>query len=141
MAKHEEGDTRLRGGEAEAMSIVSKPLVPSLRGLLEAVERFVQTTHKLGSSRIDEAGRLLAVDLLVKIAMKKGILDVQLMNWLATRGGDDEDDADDCRPSDGAEGLIKINTWLQGKTSNNPAGLVPRESTSGVKLVLEDPFA
>jgi hypothetical protein len=59
---------------------VSEPPVPSPRGLLEAVERFVQTTHKLGSSRIDEAGRLLAVDLLIKIATKKAVLDVQLPN-------------------------------------------------------------
>jgi hypothetical protein len=141
MAKHEEGDIRLRGSEAEAMSIVSEPLVPSPRGLLEAVERFVQTMHKLGSSRIDEAGRLLAVDLLVKIAMKKAVLDVQLPNWPAMRGGDAEDNVNGCRLGDEAEGLIKINTWLLGKTSNNPAGLVQCESTSGVKLVLEDPFA
>jgi hypothetical protein len=88
MVKYEEEDIRLRGGETETMSIVSEPLVPSPRGLLEVVERFVQTTHKLGSSRIDEAGRLLAVDLLVKIAMKEGVLDVHLTNWPATRRGD-----------------------------------------------------
>jgi hypothetical protein len=83
---------------------------------------------------------LLAVDLLVKIAMKEGVLDVQLMNWPATRRGDAEDDADGRRLGDGAEGLIKINTLLLGKTPNNPAGPVPRESTSGVELVLEDPI-
>jgi hypothetical protein len=59
---------------------VSEPLVPSPRGLLEAIERFVQTTHKLWSSQIDEAGRLLAVDLLIKIALKKAVLDVQVPN-------------------------------------------------------------
>jgi hypothetical protein len=84
---------------------------------------------------------LLAVDLLIKIAMKEGVLDVQLTNWPATRCGDAEDDADGHRLGDGAEGLIKINTLLLGKTPNNPADLIPREITSGVKLVLEDPFA
>jgi hypothetical protein len=59
---------------------VSEPLVPSPRGLLEAIEIFVQTTHKLWSSQIDEAGRLLAVDLLIKIALKKAVLDVQVPN-------------------------------------------------------------
>jgi hypothetical protein len=47
---------------------------------------------------------------------------------------------DGCRLGDEAKGLIKINTWLLGKTSNNPAGLVQRKSTSGVELVLEDHF-
>jgi hypothetical protein len=110
MKKYEEGDIRQRGGETEAMSIVGKLLVRSPRGLLEAIERFVQMTHKMRSSRIDEAGRLLAVDLLIKIAMKEGILDIQLTNWPATRCGDAEDDADGRRLGDGAEGLIKINT-------------------------------
>jgi hypothetical protein len=37
----EEGHIRLRGDEAEMMSIMSKPLVPCSRSLLEAIERLV----------------------------------------------------------------------------------------------------
>jgi hypothetical protein len=51
------------------MHIVGAALVPSPRGLLEAVEGLVKSTNMLRTSVIDEARRLLAVDLLVKSAM------------------------------------------------------------------------
>ena len=59
---------------------MSKTLVPSTRSLLETVELFVETTHIVGAVSIDEALRLLKVNLLVKIAIKKGVLDVKLVD-------------------------------------------------------------
>jgi hypothetical protein len=49
------------------MHIMGEALVPSPRGLLEAIEGLVKTTNMLRMSVIDEAGRLLAVDLLCNI--------------------------------------------------------------------------
>jgi hypothetical protein len=95
----------------------------------------------LRTSGVDEARRLLAVDHLIKIAMKKGVLDVQLMNRPSTRGGDAEDDTDRGGLDDGAESLIEINSRLLGETANNLASLVASETTIGSKFMLEDPFS
>jgi hypothetical protein len=95
----------------------------------------------LRTSGVDEARRLLAVDHLIKIAMKKGVLDVQLMNRPSTRGGDAEDDTDHGGLDDGAESLIEINSRLLGETANNLASLVASETTIGSKFMLEDPFS
>jgi hypothetical protein len=38
LTENEEGHIRLRGDEAESVGVVSEPLVPCARGLLEAVE-------------------------------------------------------------------------------------------------------
>jgi hypothetical protein len=79
-SKDEHGDIAIGSNKAEAMHVVSEALVPSPRGLLEAVEGLVKPTNMLRMSVIDEAGRLLAVDLLIKSAMKKGILDIEMVN-------------------------------------------------------------
>ena len=125
MAKYEEGHIRLGRDEAETMSVVGEALIPRSRSLLEAVERLVEAANMLGMSRVGEAGRLLAVHLLVKIAVKKGVLDVQLMNRPCARGGDAEDDADGRGLDDGAEGLIKVHTVLLREAAHNPSRLVP----------------
>jgi hypothetical protein len=60
----------------------------------------------VGVAGVDEARRLLTVDILIKSAMKEGILDVQLVNGPRSR----DDDADRGRLDDRAECLIKINS-------------------------------
>jgi hypothetical protein len=39
----------------------------------------VQTAHIVGASGINKPGRLLTIDLLVKFAMEKGVLDIKLV--------------------------------------------------------------
>jgi hypothetical protein len=68
-AKNKHRDIAFGSNKPNAMHIVGAALVPSLRGLLEAVEGLVKSTNMLRTSVIDEAKRLLAVDLLVKSAM------------------------------------------------------------------------
>jgi hypothetical protein len=75
-SKHEEGHVALESNKAKTVSMMGKPLVPSAGCLLEAVERLVKQADILGTSRVDEARRLLVVNHLVEIAMEKGVLDV-----------------------------------------------------------------
>jgi hypothetical protein len=123
------------------MCIVGEALVPCTRGLLEAVERLVEPTNMLGMIGVDEARWLLAVDHLIKIAMKKGVLDVELMNRPCTRDGDAEDNTDCGGLDDGAECLIEINSQLLREPTNNPSRLVASKAAIRSKLVLEDPFS
>jgi hypothetical protein len=80
MAIDEERDILLGGDEAKPVGEVGKSLVPGPWSLFEAVEGLVQTTHIVQTPGVNEARRLLTIDLLVKVAMKKGILDVELVN-------------------------------------------------------------
>jgi hypothetical protein len=123
------------------VSIVSEALVPCTRSLLEAVEGLVEPTDMRRVCGVDKARRLLAVDHLVKIAMKEGILDIQLMNRPSTGDGDAEYDADRGGLDNGAECLIIINTRLLREPTNNPSCLVASKSTVRGELVLEDPFS
>jgi hypothetical protein len=69
-SKNEEGDITLCSDEPETVRVVSEALVPGPRGMLEAVERLMKFADMLGKRFVDEARGLLAVDLLVKVAMK-----------------------------------------------------------------------
>jgi hypothetical protein len=80
MAIDEERDILLGGDEAKPVGEVGKSLVPGPWSLFEAIEGLVQTTHIVRTPGVNEARRLLTIDLLVKVAMKKGILDVELVN-------------------------------------------------------------
>jgi hypothetical protein len=119
------------------VGVVSEPLVPCARGLLEAVERLVKPTDVVRMSRVDEARGLNAVDLLVKIAMEEGILDVQLVHRPRARGGNAEDDPDSGWLDDGTESLIKVDAGLLRESTNNPSCLVASETTIRAKLVFE----
>ena len=54
----------------------------------------------------------MAVDSLLEVAVEEGILHVQLMDGLGTRGGDAEDGADRRRFDNRAECLVVVNAGL-----------------------------
>jgi hypothetical protein len=140
-AKNKQGDITHRSNKPQAMSIVRETLVPGSRSLLEAVQGLVKPTNMSRMHGVDKARRLLTIDLLVKIPMKKCILDVQLMNRPGSRDGNAKDDANRGRLDDWTESLIKINTMLLREPTNNPSCLVASEITSRRKFVLEDPLS
>jgi hypothetical protein len=123
------------------MCIVSKPLIPRPGSLLEAIERLVKPADMMWMSQVDEAGRLLAVDLLVKRAMEEGILDVELTYRPSTRSSDAEDDANGGRLDDGTECLVEVDTGLLREATDHPTRFVPRKSSIRSKFMLEDPFS
>jgi hypothetical protein len=60
------GEERSIGGgsdEPDGASMSSEPLKPRPRGLLEPIERFLETAHMRWVARIDKTGGLLAVNL------------------------------------------------------------------------------
>ena len=74
---------------------------------------------------INKASRLTAVDNLSEGSMKKGILDIQLMNRPRMREGQSEDCTNGSRCHDGIERLIVVNARVLGKPPENPTDLVP----------------
>ena len=95
----------------------------------------------VGGSRVDEAVRLLAVDRLVQMAVKKGVLHVQLMDRPGARSGDAEDDPDGGRFDNRAERLVVVDAVPLRKTTNDPPGLMASQGAVSTILVLEDPLA
>jgi hypothetical protein len=72
----EEGGVGGRSDEAELSNVCGEALVPRPRGQLEAVEGALKKTDGVGACRVDEARRLLTVDRLMQVTMKKGILHI-----------------------------------------------------------------
>ena len=94
----------------------------------------------VGSGRVDEAGRLLIVDRLSQVAVKKGV-HVQLMNRPGGRSGDAEDDTDGGRFDNRAECLVVVDAVLLRKTTDYPPGFMTSKRAISTILVLKDPLA
>ena len=92
-------------------------------------------------SRVDEAGRLLTVDGLLQVTVKKCILHVKLMNGPAAGGGAAEDDTNGDRFDNPTERLIIVNAVALSEAADHPAGLVTGEGAVGVEFMLINPLA
>ena len=60
--------------------IGGKPLIPSSRSLLEAIERFAETANIIWVIAIPKARWLVHKYCLLKVPMKKSIFNIKLMN-------------------------------------------------------------
>ena len=123
------------------MKIHGEPLVPRPRSLLEAVEGSLEETHMVVVSRVNKARRLLTVDGLLQVAVKKSVLHIQLVDQPATGSGDAEDDANRRRLDDRVEGLIVVDAVALSEAVNNPASLVTGKGTVGVEFMIINPLA
>jgi hypothetical protein len=95
----------------------------------------------VGSGRIDETRRLLAVDSLVEVTVKEDVLHVKLVNRPGSGSGNAENSPDGRRFDHRTKRLIVVYAVLLGETANNPARLVTSETAVRVELVFEDPLA
>ena len=94
----------------------------------------------IGGGRVDEAGRLLAVDRLLEVAVKKSVLHVQLADGPRTRGGDAEDSPDGRVFDHRAERLVVVDAVLLRETPQHPACLVTSKSAIEWYLCLKIHF-
>jgi hypothetical protein len=76
--------------------------------------------------RVNEARRLLAIDDLLKMAMKKEVLHVKLTNGPTTRGGDAEDYPGGRWLDDRAKRIVAVNVILLRVATGHLSGLVAR---------------
>jgi len=72
------------------------------------------------SSNIDEAWRLLAIDGLLEMAVKKSVLHVQLMDQPSVRSRDAEDGPDGGRLDNRVERLVVVNVMPLGEVADHP---------------------
>jgi len=136
-----ERGVRDRGDEAQGADVAGEALVPRPRGLLESIQGLLQQADMIWRSWVDKTRRLLAVDRLLQMAMKKSILHVELMDGPGARDGEAEDDPYRGWFDNWTEGLVVVDAVLLQEPANNPPGLVSSEGAIGVVLVLEDPLA
>jgi hypothetical protein len=94
-----------------------------------------------GTRGIDEPRGLLVVDFFGKIAMKKGVFDVELMNRPILRHNERENDADGGWFDNGTESLVEVNARLLCETMNDPACLGTSKRSIRIEFVTENPFA
>ena len=85
LAENEQRGIGACGAEAELVKKRRDALVPGARCLLQPVEGTGKQAHVVGVLVIDKAGGLLAVHLLRKVAMEKGVGDIHLMYRPGTR--------------------------------------------------------
>ena len=93
------------------------------------------------SRRVKEARWLSTIDRFLEIAMKKGILVVQLTERPRVGGGDAEDDADGSGFDDGGESFPVVDAGLLSETTQYPTSFVPCQGPVGMKRVMVDPLA
>jgi len=91
--------------------------------------------------RVVETGRMLIVDSLLQVTVKKHILHVKLMNGPATRGSNAEDDTDGGRFNNRAERLDVVDAMALSEATDHSMGLLMSESAVGVEFMLINPFA
>jgi len=75
------------------------------------------------------------------MAVKKGVLHVQLMYRPGARGGDAEDDPDGGRFDNRTERLVVVDAVPLREATNNPSGFMTSQRAVSIILVLEDPLA
>jgi hypothetical protein len=84
----------------------------------------MQATYMIRMALINKTRGLLIVDLLIKSAIKKSILDVELADRPGVRDNNSENNPYSGGLDDGTECLIIINTWTVRVATNNPSSLV-----------------
>ena len=93
------------------------------------------------SRRVVKTGRLLVVDCLIQMAVKKGVLHVRLMYRPGARGGDAEDDSDGTWFNNWVKRLIVVDAVLLREATNDRSGFMASQRAVGMILVLEDALA
>jgi hypothetical protein len=101
----------------------------------------LQETDVVRDDWIDEARRLLVVDCLVKVVVKKGVLHVQLMDRPGARDNDAENSPDGGWFDNRAERLVVVDAVTLRETTDDPPGLMTSQGAVSTKFVLEDPLA
>lgn len=64
----------------QAKSMLSKALIPCPRGLFETIEGPLKVTHIIWMLWVSKTRRLVHKNSLLKMAVKKGVLHIELMN-------------------------------------------------------------
>ena len=93
------------------------------------------------SGTVDETWWLLVVDRLVEVAMKKGILHIQLVDRPGAGDGNAENGPNGGLFDHRTEGLVVVNAFSLRKPADHPAGLVTSEGPIGMEFVPENPLA
>jgi hypothetical protein len=78
---YEEGGVILSLREPQREQICSKAVVPHQRGLLQAVEGFVEIANMVRKSSTNKTSGLGAVNIFCQSTVEKSVLDILLVNW------------------------------------------------------------
>jgi len=115
--------------------------MPSTRSLLQTIKRLLEKADIIRICWINKTRRLLTIDCLIKMTMKKSILDLQLMNRPMTRGYNTQNYTDYSWFNNRTESLIIVNAMLLRKSPNHPTSFVTSKRTIKMILMLENPLS
>lgn len=91
-------------------------------------------------TRVSETKWLSLIDFFSEVSMKKGILDVKLVDRPSIIDHKAENSADCSRLGDGAEGLVIVNVSLLIKAFGNKACFVSLSTTISMTFDFKHPF-
>jgi hypothetical protein len=127
--------------ETELQKVRSKSAVPCTRGLLESINRAVETTYIIWMSGVFETSGLSTNDSFRQRAVKKGIIDIQLMNMPTTWESQWEDCSNCSRFDHRTKSLREVDARALSEPAKDLACLIPLKRTIDVELMLEYPLA
>ena len=111
---------------------------PLSGGLFEAIERSVEETNITRvSKRVTSRGS--HVDFLIQVAMKKGIIDVKLVDTLRTSSGNNKEEANSDSLCNRGEAIKVIHTHNLIVSLGNKARLVAIDCTIEIELSFKKP--
>jgi hypothetical protein len=116
-------------------------MVPRTWGLLQTIESTVEVAHVIRMCRINEPSGLLIEHHLRELSMKEHVLDVELPYLPVAGERDGEDDPDDGRFNNRAEGLVEVDAVFLRETAQDPTGFIAVKRTIRLELVPKNPFA
>src|SRR5581483_3849204 len=93
----------------------------------------------IGKRTVYIARRLTHVNSLSEVTMKKGILNIKLMNGPVSGDGDAKNRANSGRFDNRTESVIKVQSGLLGETLSNKTSFVTLKPSIAVKLVAKQP--
>jgi hypothetical protein len=130
----EQRGVRVRAGEAEGGDEGHEAVVPSARGLLQAIESMVDVAHMIRTCRVNEPGGLLTEDHLRELPMEERIL-MSSCHIFHLQESDGENDPDAGGFNNRAEGLVEVDVMFLRETVQDPTGFIVVERTIRFELV------
>jgi hypothetical protein len=121
--ENEERRVSLGLSEANTSDVSGEVLEPDTWSFSKTVERSGEKTDVVRPVWIDKASRLLTIDVVGEVAMKKGIGDVQLVRRPPVRSDESQNGADRRRLDNGGERLAKVDVGALIEAAHNPSRL------------------
>jgi hypothetical protein len=118
----------------------TKSLKPSMRGLLEAVESFLQLTNMIGKARVNIARGLFHINMFSEMPVEEHIFDIKLANGSFVGHNKRENNTDSGSLDDRTKSVNVVKTRYLCVALGNKTGFETLDRTIGQVFGPKHPF-